>query len=91
MLDSLPDTDEERDLAFPLLTPLELASELVTDKSEFLDELLPLESEDKVIGLSIEAMSLIRISSSVLLKRLTIFRAFFDSGTLTRIILVKEI
>ena len=72
--------EDERDLAFPL--PLELTSELVTDVSEFLEELLPLESDDKVIGLSIEGMSLIRTSSSVLLNRLTMLRAFFDSGTL---------
>ena len=71
LFDSLPDMEDERDLAFPL--PLELTSELVTDESEILDELLPLESDDKVIGLSIEGMSLIRTSSSVLLNRLTMF------------------
>merc|ERR1719209_764437 len=72
--------EDERDLAFPL--PLELTSELLPLESEFLDELLSLESDDKVIGLSIEGMSLIRTSSSVLLNRLTMFRVFFDSGTL---------
>ena len=59
LLDSLPDktwlvSEDERDLDLALLLDLELTSELVTEKSEFLEELLPLESEVMVMGLSID-------------------------------------
>lgn len=59
LLDSLPDktwlvSEDERDLDLALLLDFELTSELVTEKSEFLEELLPLESEVMVMGLSID-------------------------------------
>ena len=60
LLDSLPDktcldSEDERDLDLSLLLDFELTSELVTEKSEFLEEeLLTLESEVMVIGLSID-------------------------------------